>query len=224
MNPAQDNDADDRLQQVRNPLGVMQPGERVICEIKRHPIGLIGVYCVTAIVLAALIAIAILAPYYATFLTQQQKVGLELADGLALVVTALFTYISVFIYRANRWVVTSDSVTQVSQVGLFNQETSQLSLANLEDVSVDQNGILQTLIGYGDLTVESAGERSKFVFNFCPDPHEYAKKIIAAHEEYIETQPEEMKAFNRPLVNAQTFNQPGSGSSQQPPTSAPRQQ
>lgn len=218
MNPTQDNDADDQLQNVANPLKVMQPGERVICEMTRHPIGLIGVYAITALVLAVLIAIAILTPYYATFLTTQQRLGVVLSAGLAIIIALLFTYISVFIYKANRWVVTSDSVTEMSQTGLFNKETRQISLANLEDVTVDQDGVLQTLLNYGNLVVESAGEGGKFVFSFCPDPHEYAKKIIAAHEAYIATNPEEMRAFNRPLANVKAFNQSGPG--QQPPAAA----
>ena len=187
----------------------MQPGERVIAEIRRHPIGLFGVYGITAIVLGVFIAIAILTPYYASFLTSQQKLGVILAALLASIITLLFTYISVYIYKANRWVVTNDSVTQISQTGLFNQATSQLSLANLEDVTVDQDGILETLLNYGNLVVESAGERSKFVFTFCPNPHENARRIIAAHEAYIEARPDEMKTFNKPLAAVQSFNQPG---------------
>ena len=216
MNPTQDNDADDQLQNVANPLKVMQPGERVICEIKRHPIGLFGVYAITAIVMAVLIAIAILTPYYATFITVQQRLGVVLSAGVAIIITLLFAYISVFIYRANRWVVTSDSVTEMSQTGLFNKQTRQISLANLEDVTVDHDGVLQTLLNYGNLVLESAGEGGKFIFTFCPDPHEYAKQVIAAHEAYIAVNPEEMRAFNRPLANVKSFNQPGPG--QQPPT------
>src|SRR5690242_17210166 len=106
-------------QSVNNPLSVMQPGERIICEIQRHPIGLFGVYGVTALMLGVFIAVAILVPYYASFLTGQQKLGVVLACGLAIIITLLVTYISLYIYKANRWVVTSDSVTQMTQIGLF---------------------------------------------------------------------------------------------------------
>ena len=218
MNPNQpplDNDADDQyISTANNPLAVMQPGERVVCEIRRHPIGLFGVYSVTAIALAVLISIGILTPIYGSFLTGQQQVGVILAVLLAAVIALLFTYISVFVYKANRWIVTTDSVTQVSQIGLFNKVSSQLSLANLEDVTVDQDGILQTMLDYGDLVVESAGERSKFVFAYCPNPHEYARKIIAAHEAYIAANPVEMRVANRPLNNVQGYNQPGPTSGQ----------
>jgi uncharacterized membrane protein YdbT with pleckstrin-like domain len=200
---------DEVLQNVRNPLAVMQPGERVLCEIRRHPFGLIGLYAVAFLVGLATLVVALAVPYFATFLTTEQKVGIELSAGLVLVVTALIAWIGVYVYKANRWIVTSDSVTQIMQTGLFNTKTSQLSLANLEDVTARQDGIIQQMLGYGVLTVETAGERSKFVFNFCPDPNEYARKIIAAHEEFIAARPNEMQVTNRPLATAQNFNQPG---------------
>lgn len=186
----------------------MQPGERVICEIKRHPIGLINIYLMAGMVLIATLSAAILMPMYASFLTDQQRLGIVLGAILLLVITVLFTYIGVYVYQANRWVVTSDSVTQIEQVSLFNRHASQLSLANLEDVSARQDGLIQTLLGYGDLIVESAGERSKFVFHYCPNPNDYARRIIAAHEEYISNRPAEMVAFNRPLTTVTQYNQP----------------
>lgn len=200
---------DDAPQNVRNPLAVMQPGERVICEIRRHPFGLLGLYAVAVLVIVATLGVAIAVPYFASFMTTEQKVGVELSAGLVLIVTALIAWIGVYVYKANRWIVTSDSITQVAQTGLFNTRSSQMSLANLEDVSARQDGILQEMLGYGVLTVETAGERSKFVFNFCPSPNEYARKIIAAHEEFIAARPNEMQVTNRPLATTQNFNQPG---------------
>lgn len=210
MGPQQNYPLNDQaLQEVRNPLAVMQPGERVLCEIRRHPFGLFGLYAISAMIAIICLGVAVMVPYAASFLNTDQKVGVELAALLALVVMALITWIGVYVYKGNRWVVTSDSITQISQTGLFNNRSSQMSLANLEDVSARQDGIVQQMLGYGVLTVETAGERSKFVFNFCPNPNEYARKIIAAHEEFIAARPSEMQVTNRPLAAAQSFNQPG---------------
>jgi uncharacterized membrane protein YdbT with pleckstrin-like domain len=192
---------------VDNPLGVMQPGEKVICEIKRHPIGLVGVYATSGITLAATLSIAILAPTYVTFLTPQQRLGVVLASILGMVIILIFTYVGLFLYSANRIIVTSDSITEVVQSGLFDRHVQQLSLANLEDVAAQQEGILQTLLGYGDLIVESAGERSHFTFSYCPNPNEYARKIIAAHEEFLATRKEEFLAANQPLTSVKGYNQ-----------------
>lgn len=195
-------------QNIKNPLAVMQPGERVVCEIRRHPFGLLSIYAMALVVIAASLATAILVPYYVTSLTNDQKVAVVLSCGLVVLVTLLIAYIGVYIYNANRWIVTTDSITQISQIGLFNTRSSQLSLANLEDVSAHQDGLIAQLVGFGNLTVETAGERSKFVFAFCPNPNECARKIIAAHEEYIASRPNEMVATSRPLATSQGFNQP----------------
>ena len=204
----QDNDAGGKQLHVDNPLAVMQPGERFVCEIKRHPIGLIGVYLTTGIVVVVAIAAAILVPYLMPDLDQQLKLGVVLGALLVVVITLLFGYIGSYIYKGNRWVVTSDSITEITQVGLFSKQTSQLSLANMEDVTVDQDGLLQQMFGYGVLRVETAGEHSKFTFPFCPNPNQYAKEIIAVHEAYIAHKPDEMVTSNRPLTTTDTYNQP----------------
>ena len=206
MNP---NDNQAQSAKVHNPLEVMQPGEQMVCEIRRHPIGLISIYVVTGLVLAAVLSAAILVPYYATFLTDQQKNGIFLAAALIIVITLIFTYISVYVYQANRWIVTTDSVTQITQNNLFGRDVSQLSLANFEDTSVDQDSFWQALFGYGDLIVESAGEHGNFTFHYCPNPYDYARKIIAAHEAFIAHRPDEMVVANRPLAAVTSFNQPG---------------
>lgn len=210
MGPQQNYPLNDAVpQDVRNPLAVMQPGERVLCEIRRHPFGLFGLYASSTLIALICLSVAVMVPYAASFLNTDQKVGVELSALLVLVVMALITWIGVYVYKGNRWVVTSDSITQIAQTGLFNNRSSQMSLANLEDVSARQDGIIQQMLGYGVLTVETAGERSKFVFNFCPNPNEYARKIIAAHEEFIAARPSEMQVTNRPLAATQNFNQPG---------------
>lgn len=202
-----DPQVDDKLQAVDNPLKVLQPGERVVCEIKRHPIGLLGMYLSSAVIIVIGIAAAILVPHYLPNMTSQTKMALASGAVILSVIILLYAYIGSSIYKANRWIVTTDSITQVSQMGLFRKQTSQLSLANLEDVTVEQDGVLQSMFGFGSLRAETAGEHSKFTFLFCPHPSEYAKRIIAAHEQYIAARPEEMHVTNQAVANTPAFNQ-----------------
>jgi hypothetical protein len=59
-------------------------------------------------------------------------------------------------------------------------------MANVEDVTAEQKGILATIFGYGTLMVQTAGERENFTFYYCPDPNTYASRIIEAHQTYVE--------------------------------------
>jgi uncharacterized membrane protein YdbT with pleckstrin-like domain len=191
-----------------NPLNVMSPGEKTLCEIKRHPFGLFGIYLMSAIVIVVVIAAAILAPHYLTGIKSQDKVYLLLAAVIISAIALLFTYIGVTVYNGNRWIVTSDSITQISQVTLFNKQTSQLSLANLEDVTFEQGSFIQMMFGFGTLKVETAGERSKFSFPYCPRPAQYAREIIQAHEDFIRQHPEEQSGAGQGVnINTQAYAQ-----------------
>ena len=176
-------------QTVQNPLTAMRPGETVICEIKRHPFGLVSIYLTFAVLLAIVGGLALLAPSFLTSYDQQYIYEIGAAVFLAtLIFCGLFASLAAKIYHGNRWILTSDSLTQVSQKGLFDKQSSQLSLGNLEDVTSRQDGIVAHMFGFGVLHVETAGERSKFVFPFCPKPNEAAQKILIAREAFEQEQ------------------------------------
>lgn len=173
---------------VHNPLEVMQAGEQVVCEIKRHPIGLVGIYGTVIFLLAVLaVLIYLVAPSVFTNADRSQIFGVgSIILLVAAVIGVGFAFINHIIYWGNRWVVTTDSLTQVQQTSLFNKQSSQLSLENLEDVTVEQSGPLAAMFHFGTLRVETAGERSKFLFPFCPNPNEYARQVLNAREDFME--------------------------------------
>jgi uncharacterized membrane protein YdbT with pleckstrin-like domain len=171
---------------ANNPLAVMQEGEKVLCDLKRHPVGIFTTYAFAGVLLAALAVIAFVVLPGATNAVNRNKVMGYAALGYLVIAVFVvgFTYIASIIYWGNRWIVTSDSITQVLQTGLFQKQSSQLSLGNLEDVTVEQNGVLPRIFNYGTLKAETAGERSKFIFLFTPNPTQEAQKILAAREEF----------------------------------------
>ncbi len=171
---------------VHNPLEVMQPGERTICEIKRHPIGLFGLYASITLILLLVVVFGYgLGPSLFTELTKSQ---VYMYSTIALVVTGLASLIALLVghivYWGNRWIITSDSVTQVTQLTPFNNQTSQLSLGNIEDVTTEKSGLLPYIFNYGSLKTETAGEHQKFKMSFCPDPNRYAKLILQARDDF----------------------------------------
>ncbi len=198
-----------------HPMVVMQPGEQIVAKIKRHAFGIVSLYliAIVGIVLAVSLAIFLLPDMLnqtGTAGTGGSSMSMVYA-GTAIVVAGLLLVLGVAtsVYWQNEWVVTTDSITQVSQNSLFNRQVSQLSMENIEDVTVNQNGILPHMFGFGTLVVETAGERSKFVFPYCPEPNEYARKILEAHEDFLE-----MRRNIQNIGPAPMMQQPP----QQPPT------
>jgi hypothetical protein len=170
--------------QLHNPISAIQEGEQVLCEIKRHPIGIIYVYVgLIGMLLAAAIVLFVIAP--SAFGSGRSDItGLSTAIFFILAVFALvFAFIANYIYWGNRWIVTSDSITQLEQISLFNKHASQLSLRNAEDISSIKKGILQHMFNYGSIKAETPNERTRFLFTYCPDPDKHAQLIINAHEQ-----------------------------------------
>jgi len=207
-----------RLQTVHNPLAVMQQGEKVLCEIKRHPIGLIGIYASAGLLLTLLaVGIFIFGPMIFPNNTTGQ---IYQTGGLAFIIAAAFTLLFVWaasiVYNGNRWIVTDDSITQVTQTGLFAKQSSQLSMANLEDITAEQNGILPHLFGYGVLKAETAGEHAKFHFYWCPRPNYFAQCVLEARENFEQNNYRTAESQARPLTS-QFMPNPNQSNYQQPP-------
>jgi hypothetical protein len=172
---------------VVNPLESMQPGERVICEVKRHPIGIIGIYfsLAAAVVLVAVVGYGFVPQILTTSDPSRINGYVTLTLLVIAVLGGLFAYVAHIVYWGNRWIVTDDSVTQVIQNSLFSKQSSQLSMGNLEDITAEKNGIIQSLFNYGVLKCETAGaQKRKFHFVYCPNPDYYAKCILDAREKF----------------------------------------
>lgn len=185
MNPQQQPNYNQPPRQpaINNPLAVMQPDEQIVCEISRHPIGIIWIFLGAGLVLIALSVV--------TFIIIPSSSGttVRLFSALGFFIFAIlslaFVFIANIVYWGNHWVVTTDSLTQIAQTSLFHKNTAQLSLDNLEDVTVVKHGFFAQIFNFGTLKAETAGERSKFVFVYCPNPNYYAQKILAARETFV---------------------------------------
>lgn len=173
-------------QKVSSELQVMQPGEVIISDIKRHPIGILGIYIGITIMLT-------LVAYFAFgILPSLSANGTASSDSLTQIGAVVFLFLATVcliyaaiatkVYWGNRWIVTSDSITQVAQNSLFGRQSSQLALTNIEDVTAEQHGILTHVFNYGVIKAETAGHHGKFVFMYCPNPNFYAQKILQARE------------------------------------------
>lgn len=220
-----------------HPMVVLQPGERIICEIKRHPFGIISMYFSGGLAILVAVVLAALAPQFADQLSSGSNITAMATIGAGIIVigVACMLWIATSVYWQNRWIVTDDSITQIIQASVFGRRVSQLSMENLEDITVDQQGLIQSMFNFGTLKAETAGERSKFVFPMCPNPNAYARKILEVHEAFLHQvrhQPQEVNPvtpMNSPYdQRSDQYQQapqlPAPSAYQQPPVNPVQQQ
>lgn len=164
----------------------MNPGESVILEAHRHWINVFPFYVSTAVVIAAgFFAIGYVGanPDAANKLFPGLTLGIvtplvALLDVLALI-TLFFAYA---VYRQNRIVLTNMHFIQITQTGLFGRTLSKLSLDELQDVRGSRKGVFGTILNYGEILIETAGNEENFFFRPVADPLNVAEKINDTHE------------------------------------------
>ena len=79
-------------------------------------------------------------------------------------------------YYLDVWLITTERLIDIQQRGLFDRTISELSLNNVQDVTIEIRGIIPTLLKFGNLKVQTASE-STFTINDAPRLYE-AKELI----------------------------------------------
>ena len=168
--------------------------EKLLYEIRKHPIGLIVTYAMGLTVSAILLA-ATLAAVYALD-GDRAGLGVDLGGmrtfvlllgGLLSLGALAMTAINAYLYRSNVVYITSEKIAEVTHRTIFDRKISQLSIGDVQDVTTIQNGLFPRAFNYGTLLIETAGEESarSFTFTFTPKPYEASKAIVASHEENL---------------------------------------
>jgi len=163
----------------------VDPDETKLYEVHKHNFGIIAVYI--QVFVGLMVAIG-LAYFLLPTLIEDTDTAFLYGNLFAImaVIMAFFVIgIASFIYKQNRLIVTDRNITQVLQFGLFSRKVSQLNIANIEDVTSVQRGFLPTMMNYGTLKIETAGEQSNFNFTYCPNSNYCASVILDAREKML---------------------------------------
>lgn len=167
--------------------------EQLVTEIRKHPFGLflivVGGIIISFIitVIPMIIAVALreadgVVESGQLTIAQQILVVIGLILGVGgLIVTG----INAILYRNNVIYVTTEKIAQVLYISLFNRKISQLSIGDVQDSTVSQNGFFPHIFNYGTLVVETAGEQQNYTFTYVPKPFETSRLIVGAHEENL---------------------------------------
>jgi PH (Pleckstrin Homology) domain-containing protein len=101
----------------------------------------------------------------------------------------LFFFTIIVDYYLDVWIVTDERIVNIEQVGLFRRVISEQRLIRVQDVTSDVRGILPTFLNFGNVYVQTAAERERFIFLQVPRPTDVEKLIIRAHEEAVQRMP-----------------------------------
>ncbi len=93
---------------------------------------------------------------------------LETTFALLIWVYAFLIWVDYFF---DVWIITSGRVVNIEQKGLFMRDVSELKYSKIQDVTAEVGGFFPTVLNYGDVHVQTAGEEARFLFRQVPDPY-----------------------------------------------------
>lgn len=154
--------------------------EKVVQLLRRH--------WITLLPLAITFTIVVILPPAAYLTARFVKPEIfENRSGAALFVMGVsifFLYAWLFVfqnfidYYLDIWIVTNKRVLNIEQHGLFARTVSELRLHRVQDVTAEVHGFLHTMLDYGYVHIQTAGEKERFQFEEVPHPNQVAKLIL----------------------------------------------
>lgn len=93
-------------------------------------------------------------------------------------------------YILDYFVVTDQRVVDIDQSGLFNRTIAEQPLFRVQDVTTEVRGVIPTMLKYGRVYIQTAGEKQRFIFEDVPNPEEISKLIVTLSEQHPQTQSE----------------------------------
>ena len=89
-------------------------------------------------------------------------------------------------YFLDCWIITNERTIHTELKSLFGRILSSIPHTKIQDITVNINGIIPTLLKYGDLQIQTAGQFNEFIFKQIPEPYKTKEIIFRAQKEYLE--------------------------------------
>ena len=139
--------------------------------------------------LIIIVSVIVLAVIYFLFLgpnSNPQEIAfhdiLIFSESLATLFLWNFFFILWVDYYLDVWIVTNERIINIEQKGFFNRNISELKLTKIQDVTSEINGFIPTILNYGNICVQTAGEVERFTFLQIPNPNHVKNVIVQLQE------------------------------------------
>lgn len=156
------------------------PHESLVALLRRHWIDTLSL--VTAFIVILLLPfIAFFGVRFAQpdfFEDQARATFFVLGLSLFFLYAWLFLFQSFIDYYLDVWIVTNRRILNIEQHGLFSRTVSELRLHRVQDVTAEVKGFIRSMFDYGNVYIQTAGEKERFVFEDVPRPNHVSKMII----------------------------------------------
>ena len=160
----------------------LNPNENIIRTAHKHPLGVVFKmfpYLLAMVILLILLALSLyldtlsndwlseLAPIFRFLISA----GL-IIDWLALITLLMLEYFLTSL------VLTNGRVIKIRQEGIFSKSIFVSDIDRIQDIKVEQKGIIEQFYNFGTIRITTASELGEIFFKEFPDPAAFQKSIF----------------------------------------------
>jgi membrane protein YdbS with pleckstrin-like domain len=162
-----------------------QRDEQTVLFLRRHWIELltIGFYAIALSAVPVLILVAFNFAGGDPFMHPFWGIVTQVLLGVYGLMVMVITITQFTDYYLDTWIVTNERIINIEQQGLFSRVTSELHLNEVQDVTSETHGFLETFLTYGDVYIQTAATRERFNFRNVDNPTKVKAEIIRLVQE-----------------------------------------
>lgn len=116
--------------------------------------------------------------YFPDILASANQPVILFAQNFFMLAVWIYAFLIWIDYYFDLWIITNHRIVNIEQKGMFTRKVSETTYGKVQDITTNVSGMLPTMLNFGDLTVQTAGETDDFIFRTISDPY-HVKNIIA---------------------------------------------
>jgi len=163
-----------------------EEGEQIVKIVRRHYLVIIPM--IVTLMLAALAPLFAYLFLVSDFLSLDQGIKISIESffsewkvfsySLWLLVLWVIFFIEWTDYYLDLWVITDKRIIDVEQNGFFNREVTSFNFEQIQDITVETRGLIETFFKFGTLQIQTAGHSRDITIRDAHYPEDARSLIL----------------------------------------------
>ena len=152
--------------------------EEIIQIVRRHWFDILQqFFIVFAMIFVLAISLFTMPVFFTSFQSKSSYFLFLFLENTFLIMIWLYSFLLWIDYYFDVWIITNKRIVNVEQKGLFVRHISELKFSKIQDISTEIEGVIPTILNYGEVHVQTAGTANRFIFRQVADPHKIKETI-----------------------------------------------
>lgn len=165
----------------------LEQGERELLEVRKHWFAFVSrIFILPIFAVVPFIIYFIISSFAPIQISWNGSLNILLVGAFFVWLLAL--WITFFViwtdYYLDVLIVSDQRIINVNQKGLFDRDVATCRMENVQDITTETAGLIPTLLKFGDVRIQTAGEKEEFVIKNAANPEE-AKRVISDQHDIV---------------------------------------